>query len=229
MTALTTTTSSPANRPTSPALTPDLSALLDTAASPDAAGEIARSPVLLAEVKHALPALKAVAEHKAGEDGVRAVIGRRFALYPQPERDDGEWAGWWADYFDVLADVPLSCLEAAMRAFIARPTSQFMPKPGELRDLAFRTPSRTLQRYQRAKRALQIADDTPRPVYADDAPQGEAVDHQAEIRKMLAEYTAKAGARGPAFAARAPSTAGKPDAGGLTPQMRELIARRGPA
>lgn len=179
------------------------------------------------EARAALPALKAVAEHKAGEDGVRAVIGRRFALYPQPERDDGEWAAWWADYFDALADVPLACLEAAMRAWVQRPDAQFMPKPGELRDLAHRTPSRTLQRYQRAKRAIQIADnrDAP-PKVVHVAPEGVNIDHQAAIRKMLADYQASYVARQPVPRPAMPSTAGKPDAGGLTPQMRELIARR---
>jgi len=173
-----------------------------------------------------LPALKAVAEHKAGDDGVRAVIGRRFALYPQPERDDGEWAAWWADYFDALADVPLACLEAAMRAWVQRPDSQFMPKPGELRALAHRTPSRTLQRYHRAKRALQIADAPKAPAITQTTPEGVHVDQQSAVRKMLSEYQAAYAARQPAPRSAMPSTAGKPDAGGLTPQMRELIARR---
>lgn len=160
---------------------------------------------------------------------MRAVIGRRFALYPQSDRDDGEWAAWWADYFDALADVPLSCLEAAMRAWVARPASQFMPKPGELRDLAFRTPSKTLQRYQRAKRALQIADGAPPPQLACEPIEGVAIDTPSAVRQMLAEYTAKVGSRGPAERPRMPSTAGKPDAGGLTPQMRELLQRRAAA
>lgn len=173
-----------------------------------------------------LPALRAVAEHKAAEDGVRAVIGRRFSLYPQPERDDGEWVAWWADYFDALEGVPLACLEAAMRAWIAKPGSQFLPKPGELRDLAFRTPSRTLQRYQRAKRALQIADGQ-QPVLTYAPAEGVAIDGPAEVARMLAEYQASFSARSVgARRSDKPSTAGKPDAGGLTPQMRELMARR---
>lgn len=208
-------------------LSQGLSELLDSAGSPDqAANEIARYMAFREEARAVLPALRAVAEHKAGEDGVRAVVGRRFALYPQPERDDGEWASWWADYYDALADVPLACLEAAMRAHVVKPTAQFLPKPGELRDLAFRTPSKTLQRFQRAKRALQIADGNPiRTVYSDAHDEGVAVDNSAEVRRMLAEYTAKIGER-QVLQPRPPSTAGKADAGGLTQAMRDLIASR---
>lgn len=201
--------------------------MLDSAASPDqAARDIAGYMALREEARAALPALKAVAEQKAGEDGVRAVIGRRFALYPQPERDEGEWASWWADYFDALTDVPLACLEAAMRAWVQKPDAQFMPKPGELRDLAFRTPSRSLQRYQRAKRALQLYDERGVPPASQVAPEGVAVDHASAVKKMLGEYQAAYAARQPQARPMAPSTAGKPDEGGITPEMRALIARR---
>lgn len=223
-----TPTSSLAKRPISPALSPALSELLDTEGSPDAAARaIAECPGVREEARSLLPALKAVAEHKAGDDGVKLVIGKRFSLFPQPERNDGEWAAWWADYYDTLSDVPLACLEAAMRAFVARPGSQFMPKPGELRDLAFRTPSRSLQRFQRAKRALQIADAPPsvsNPI-GDLLPERQIADDPAEVRRLLAEYTAQIGARSVGGTPKS-STAGKADEGGLTPQMRALIARR---
>lgn len=212
-------------------LSTHLTELLDTAGNPDqAAAEIGRYLALREEARAALPALKAVAEHKAGEEGVRAVLGRRFALYPQPERDEGEWAAWWADYFDALADVPLPCLEAAMRAWVQKPDAQFMPKPGELRDLAFRTPSRSLQRYQRAKRAIQLYDQHSHGQQgggaSDDAPEGVAIDHAAAVRKMLAEYNATFAARKPIPRPAAPSTAGKSDERGLTAEMRDLMARR---
>lgn len=174
--------------------------------------------MLLAEARAALPALKAVAEHKAGIEGVRRVIARRFTIYPQPQRSDEEWADWWADYMDVLADLSLASLEAGMRAYVADPESEFMPKPGKLRELAFTAPSRSLGRYYRAKRALQFAEDAERPVLA-----GPPVD-PAEVRAMLAEYQAKRGPdeRKPSM----PSIAGKPDEGGLTQEMRDLMARR---
>lgn len=197
--------------------------MLDSDGSPDeAAREIARYSALREEARAALPSLKAVAEWKAGQDGVRAVVGKRFSLYPQPERSEGEWNAWWADYFDVLEDVPLACLEAAMRAYIARPGSQFLPKPGELRDLAYTTVSKSLRRYQRAKRALMLADEPEAPAKPV-APEGVHVDSAAEVRRMLSEFQAQARAKS---IPDLPSTAGKPDAGGLTPQMRELLERQ---
>lgn len=176
------------------------------------------------EARAVLPALKAVAEWKAGSEGVRAVIGRRFVTYPQPERSEGEWNAFWADYEDVLADVPLACLEAAMRAWVARPKSQFLPKPGELHELAYRTVSKTLRRYQRAKRALDLIDN---PEHArPPIPEGVAIDNAAEIRRMMTEFTAKRQLSEKALRPAMPSIAGKPDEGGLTPEMRAILAAR---
>lgn len=179
--------------------------------------EIAETPALLDEVREALPQLQAVAQAPAGRDGVKLVIGKRFALYPQPQRSEGESAAWWADYFDVLEDVPLASLEAAMRAYVADPKSEFMPKPGKLRELAFTTPSRSLTRFYRARRAVQIADE-PKALPAP------PVDPSL-VRQMLAEFQAATDAK-KARTPVMPSTAGKPDEGGLTPQMREVLARR---
>ncbi len=199
-----------------PALSPELTALLD--GTPDGVEWIAQNPALLAEAEARLPALHHTATAKAGREGVKAVIGRRFALYPQPQRSDGEWAAWWSDYFDVLEDVALASLEAAMRAHVADPESEFMPKPGRLRELAFLTPCRSLQRYQRAKAAVALAN----------APQrlaGPPPEDSAKVREMLAEFQAKSMPR-EASKPVLPSISGKPDEGGLTPQMRDLMERR---
>lgn len=216
MNDLTPTQNSQLARPISPPLSEALISLLDSTGSPDAAvRQIIEAPELLAEARAALPALKAVAEHKAGTDGVKAVIGRRLAIYPQPPRSEAEAAAWWADYYDVLSDVALASLEAGMRQYVADPSSEFMPKPGKLRELAFLAPCRSLGRYYRAKRAVQMADEPP----ALPAPRVDP----AEVRSLLAEFNAKSAEKAkPAL----PSISGKPDAGGLTPQMRELLARR---
>jgi hypothetical protein len=177
------------------------------------------------EARAALPALKAVAEFKAGTEGVKAVIGKRFVLYPQPERSEGEWNAFWEDYQDVLADVPLPCLEAAMRAWVARPTSEFLPKPGQLHELAFKTVSRSLRRYQRAKRALELIDN-PAPV-REPIPDGVAIDNAAEIRRMLADFQKRSSAMTEvAKPADLPSIAGKPDETGITPEMRAVLNRQ---
>lgn len=202
-----------------PPLSEELTALLDSDGSPDrAARMIADTLPLRVEVERALPALQHAATAKAGEEGVKAVIGKRLALFPQPQRDDGEWNAWWSDYFDTLEDVPLSSLEAAMRAYVALPDSEFMPKPGRLRELAFLTPCRSLQRFQRAKRALQMAEGPPPPIETPRA--------KPEEVKALLEVFKEKSAAGAKRLAVLPSIAGKADEGGITPEMRKLIARR---
>lgn len=184
MNDLTATPNSKPARPTSPPLSEELTALLDDTGNPDRAARLIADTVpLRAEALRVLPALEAVALGKAGEDGVKAVIGRRLVTYPQPHRTDGEWDAWWSDYLDVLSDVSLASLEAAMRAYVALPESEFMPKPGKLREMAFLTPCRALQRLQRAKRALALVFD-PKP------PEKLRAD-PAEVKTMLADFEAK--------------------------------------
>lgn len=170
-----------------------------------------------------MPALKAVAEHKAGEPGVKAVIGRRFALYPQPVRDEGEWAAWWQDYFDALAETPLASLEAAMRQYVADPDSEFMPKPGRLRELAFTAPSRSLGRYYRAKRAVQMAEEASRAALP--APRVDP----ADVRRLLDDFKTKSASHVERPKPSLPSIAGKPDERGITAEMRALLTRRAEA
>ncbi len=209
-----------------PALSPALLQLLDSDGDPDqAARSIAETLTMRQETRAVLPALKAVAEHKAGEEGVYAVVSRRFGTLGKPNLSEGEWANWWADYYDTCADLPLASLEAGMRAWVNNPEAQFIPRPGKLRELAEKSPSQTLRRYQRAKRALQIADGQAQKA-PEIAPEGVHVDQPSAVRKMLAEYQAKFAERKPAPRAPMPSTAGKPDEGGLTAEMRALLARR---
>lgn len=216
MNALTPTRNSPPAKPTLPALSPVLNSLLDSAGSHEFAEALRRSPALLTECMDALPALEFTARGKAGQPGVRAVIGRRFALYPQPPRTEGEWAAWWADYDDVLMDVPLASLEAAMRQWIADPSSEFMPKPGKLKELAFTAPCRSLMRYLNAKRAVDAAL-TALPAPERQTPPADP----EEVKKWVATFTAK-----PTGKPTLPSIAGKPDETGITPQMRALLERR---
>lgn len=178
---------------------------------------IATDPELLAEAKLALPALQHVATVKAGTAGVKAVIGRRFAYYPQPQRSDGEAAAWWAEYYDVLADVGLASLEAAMRAYVALPDSEFMPKAGRLREMAFTAPTRAMGRYLRAKAAIEWVDPQ--------APRKASPEDQAKIRRMAEETAAALVPLKPAKP-MLPSIAGKTDHTGITPEMRDVLARR---
>lgn len=207
-------------RPTTPQLGKALSELLDHAGNPDAAAnQIAQSPALVAEARQALPALQHAATMKAGEDGVRKVLAKRFETYPQTQRSPEQWNAWFADYYDVLADCSLASLEAGMRAWVADPKSEFMPKPGQLRELAFTAPCRSLQRYYRAKRAIAMAEEPA-------ALPGPGVD-PAEVKEMMAEFQAKTVGGATALKPVLPSIAGKPAEGGhVTQAMRDLIARR---
>lgn len=141
---------------------------------------IAGVPALVAEARAALPALQSLASWPAGDHGVKLVIGKRFAIYPQPVRLDGEWTAWWAEYFTVLSDTPLAALEAGMRAYVALPDSEFMPKPGRLRELARKAPCRAIQRYNQARRAVALAASAPT----------ERVDRET-VAALLADYIGK--------------------------------------
>lgn len=209
---------------TSPELSPELTSLLNSWHNADEAiAEISNSPALFHEAQRALPALKDHATGRAGEAGVKAVIGRRFALFPQPARSDGEWAMWWADYYEVLATVPLCALEAGMAAYVKLIDSEFMPKPGRLLELSRMTPNRGVQAYERAAKAVtgkEAERARPEPTETE----------KAQVKRMLAGFQAKVAERTVATARPPlPSIAGKPDEGGLTPQMRDLMARRGDA
>lgn len=195
-----------------------LISLLDSTGSPDdAARAIVRDETLLDEVKAVLPALQTVATAPAGTDGVKAVVGRRFALYPQPARSEAEAAAWWSEYYDALSEVSLASLEAGMRAYVADPSSEFMPKPGKLRELAFTAPCRSLARYYRAKRAIMLAEEKPALV-------GPRVDPN-DVKAILTDFQGKICADKPK--PKLPSIAGKPAEGSsLTPEMHELLARR---
>ena len=106
-----------------------------------------------------------------------------------------------------------------MRAYVAMPDSEFMPKPGRLRELAFITPCRSLARYQRAAAAVRIADE-PKPE-PHDPKLAEAM--RDDVKALLAEATAKLAK--PESPKVRPNFA-KVGEGGLSDGMRELLARR---
>lgn len=110
---------------------------------------------LLAECQVLAEPLRQEALRGAGPEGVKLVIGRRFLLYPQPLRSEAEWALWWDDYVETLADMPAEALERAMRLWIARPEAEFLPRPGELLALAREQPTQAARRAHRARLALE--------------------------------------------------------------------------
>lgn len=167
---------------------------------------------MLAEAKMSLPMLRQQAAAAAGPEGVRRVIGARFALYPPPTLSPPEWAAWWASYFDVLADLPEPALEAAMSAYIRDPKAEFMPKPGKLRALALETPNMAVRAYDRARKAVEAS----RPA----APMGPRADVE-DVKRMLEEYRERLPKK--PERAEIPPFVAETDGTGLTLAMRELM------
>lgn len=194
---------------------------------------IATTPALRAEVEAALPALRDQAKAPAGPAGVGRVIGSREALYPPMNLSDGAKEAWWNDYIETLSDLPESALEAGMRLWIKQPDSQFMPKPGQLRQLALTAENRAVRAYERAKAALEWE---PPKVYerqelaAIDMRSARPSPSPEDIRRVkdwAKDYIAqtealKVAASGPEM----PPVQAETDEQGLSPGMRELIQRR---
>lgn len=192
--------------------------------------DIATDPALLAETKRLLPSLQARASWPAGTEGVKQIVGRRFAIYPQPERSDGEWSAWWADYFDALKDLPAPALAQAMADWV-KTDAEFMPKPGQLRQLALNTRYREAIAYDRARRATEYRPPYTGPRYVIEAPTARGIPEptaaeKAAVRRMLANYLRDQTAREGTPLAERPPTHGATDETGITPQMRALMERQ---
>jgi hypothetical protein len=124
-----------------------------------AVDEILTDPALHAEIRAALPVLQTYAEPCGGEAVVR-IVGKLFAVYPQPDRGPAEWTAFWEAYTDDLADMPPDALEAAVKEYRRGAKSEFLPKPGPLRALALKHAEPIWKAVHRAKRA---ANSLPRP------------------------------------------------------------------
>ncbi len=214
---------SPDAKPTWPVLSPLLREFIER----NEPRLIAEDLGLLAEARVALPALRACADHPSGQEGVRHVVGRRFVIYPQPERLDWEWSAWWADYFEALEDVPLVALTAAMATWVKRAESQFLPKPGELRAIALDSVTREGLACDTIMRAERIEGNRHRR--PDPEPEAPLIspEERERVKAMVADYLAKAKARLPPPVVMRPNQ-GEVDGGGLTAEMRRLMARQFP-
>lgn len=125
---------------------------------------------------------------------------------------------FWVPY-RILGELPIEALDRGVKDYLAAPDSQFFPKPGPLKAFCDK---HARPMFQAAHRAAEAARLEPRP-----AARGE---YREAIGHLMADFKTKSlvGKPSPLSPRRAdmPSTAGKPDEGGLTPQMRNLIARR---
>ncbi|MBO9710547.1 MAG: hypothetical protein J7521_20290 [Caulobacter sp.] len=202
-----------------------------------AVSEIVSTPALLDEARRLLPDLQRYATQPAGPEGVYRVLASRRVIFPQPVRTPEESDAWYGAYYDVCADLPETALEVGMQAWVAKPDSQFMPKPGELRALALATPSRLVRAVDRCRAAVEY--EAPKPPIESPydfgstmrrpPPLPTAADRE-HVRRQMRDFLAKDDDR----RAKAdhkrrndgPSIAGPADEKGVTPAMRALLAKR---
>lgn len=128
------------DRPTTLGLSPALAHALTEL---DAAEIIAAAPNLIAEARDRLPILRARLMSPATLMDLKEIIGRRFVTYPQSVRSATEWEMWWSDYETALIGLSAEAVNAGIEAWIAKPESEFLPKPGRLRELALQTATPT--------------------------------------------------------------------------------------
>lgn len=175
--------------------------LLEEPSDAKAIDVISKSPILLRQAEDIAPLLRQEARRPATIDQIKAIVGSRFALFPQPERSAGEWDMWWADYLSTLEGLTPAAIEAGMAAWVRSIDAEFMPKPGKLRELATTTPatSKWTRAAERIRKAIPVepmvalpAPEAPRPSKEDMAAQMEAFLKTMADKDPFAKIRAKA-------------------------------------
>lgn len=110
-------------------------------------------PAALAELRDTLPVLESQVA-PAGRDSIIAGLAPLLSIYGVSDRSPNEWASFWSLYADVLADVPLEALRAAVKEYVSGPDSQFFPKPGPLKALCDKHAAPARIAHRTATRAL---------------------------------------------------------------------------
>jgi len=131
------------------------------------ADAVAQNPVMLAEVRRIAPEIEQLIA-PAGDDCVKRVIGKAFAIYPQPVRGPEEWAAWWEAYFDTLSDSPAEAIEAAMKAWIRTDQTGFLPKPGQLMALVSKEAETAYRAVSRVRMLSRMSPPAPQLVQDED-------------------------------------------------------------
>lgn len=225
------------------ALSPGLKSLLSVEPSNHrAVSEIAGNPVLLEECRKALPAIHANATLPAGPDGVTKLVTSLFVMFPQPHRSEPEWSEFWRSYQIILADQPMTALEAAKEAILRDPKVEFLPKPSRILELAKMTPNRAVKAYDRAKAAIEykppeergnLSPEQVKEMIQPIAGRVRLEPTQADkdrVKRLMREYieqdeARKAKAKTAATAQRH-DVSGPVDEAGITPTMRAYLNRR---
>ena len=183
--------------------------------------------MLLAECERALPVLRHEATRGSTSREIIAVLSKRFAVYPQPDRTDGEWDAWWADYIEALEDMPPSAVEAAMAEYLRQPDSEFFPKPGRIRELARTVPNKMARACQIATWAVQRAQHRADAERLAAEPRHEpSPAEKVQVGRMLASFKREMAERNPAKERpNLPPVSGPVDEHGLTQTMRDHLSR----
>lgn len=206
---------------------PLMSWLLDEPTDAKAIDVIAKSDLLRSEATMALPALRAAALRPATQAEIKSIIGSRFATYPQPKRNEGEAAAFWADYFAALDGLAPAQIEAGMGAHVKDPKAEFLPKPGRLADLARTTPSdgKWTRAHNRARAAVEASRQLEAPKARDDASRPTP----EELKAVMATFKAKMAALEPpqTKVKRRASPQARVDGAGMSPEARALLERQG--
>lgn len=191
---------------------------------------IAKSEILRSEALSLLPAMRAEARRPATADQIKTTISTRFALFPQPQRNDAEWAAWWADYIDALEGLPASAVEAGMAAWVRSPDAEWMCKPGKLRELAATVPNSN--RWARAHRiATAACVELPPETDKAKTPERDRLDAEA-VKALMADFHAQMKAKAPppvSLTRSIPSPCAPVDETGVSEEMRALLAKQRPS
>ena len=149
----------------------------------EATERLARDPSAVAELRAALPALRAYAA-PCGSDAVLSALRPLLAVYGLPDKSEADRDTFWKVYVAVLASLPAHALQKGVRAYVESPDSQFFPKPGPLKALCEPFALSARQAYTRAARAVRLADEgqlAPPPVRP-----ASAAEHRDRAAKVLA-------------------------------------------
>lgn len=213
--------------PVGPELTGPLRCwLLDETSESKAIEVIGKSAILKEEARRVLPQLREEALKPATEQQIKAIIGQRFALFPQPQRNDMEWASWWADYFDALKDLTAPAVEAGMAAWVRSMDAEFMCKPGKLRELARETPN--ANRWMRAHKIAVAA--TIEPIRDPEEPKTSKQERQSaeEVAAIMKDFHARMKSMEPPRVQTKytrPTPQAQVDETGMSAEMRALMER----
>jgi len=184
--------------------------------------QIADTPVMIDEARGVAFYLRSAAILPSGAEGVMLVVGEMFAVYRQPERDDGEWQAFWRPYVDTLERQTVASLRGAVKVWHAKPDSEFLPKPGRLLELAKQVVTTEATMAHRAEKAVALAD-SRKPAERGPPPPKE------EIDAMMDDFRSKMAALKPPPPPRAerPPTHGQLHPGlSITSELAELEASR---